>query len=91
MIVAEAVAPITLAPAWEGWEPILTANGYRFAFSDELNRYYADEDQPAVAAALAGKPPSFKRVAQIRHVQARARRRRAPGPPPRARCSRAPT
>ena len=65
VIVAEAVAPITLQPAWENWEPILIANGYRFVFSDGLNRYYADQDQPAAASALAGKPPSFKRVAQI--------------------------
>ena len=65
VIVAEAIAPITMAPSWESWEPTLVANGYRFAFSDDLNRYYADEDQPAVAAAFAGKPPSFKRVPQI--------------------------
>ena len=83
VIVAEAVAPITLAPAWEDWEPILIANGYRFAFSDGLNRYYADEDQPAVGAALAGKPPSFKRVPQYRRVRPSARGRRAPRSPPR--------
>ena len=65
VIVAEAVAPITLAPAWDNWEPILIANGYRFALSDGLNRYYTDADQPAVHALLAGTPPSFKRVAQI--------------------------
>jgi FkbM family methyltransferase len=65
VIVAEAVAPITLAPAWDNWEPILIANGYRFAFFDGLNRYYADAEQPAVHALLAQKPPSFKRVAQI--------------------------
>jgi FkbM family methyltransferase len=65
VIVAEAVAPITLQPAWDNWEPILIANGYRFAFSDGLNRYYADADQPAVHALLASNPPSFKRVTQI--------------------------
>ena len=65
VIVAEAVAPITLEPSWDNWEPILIANGYRFAFSDGLNRYYTDEDRPAIGAALAGKPPSFKQVPQI--------------------------
>jgi FkbM family methyltransferase len=65
VIVAEAVAPITLEPAWENWEPTLRANGYRFAFFDGLNRYYTDEDQPAVHALLAGRPPSFERVTQI--------------------------
>lgn len=65
LIMAEAVAPITLAPSYENWEPTLIANGYRFAFSDGLNRYYADEDRPGVAEALAGKAPSYKLVPQI--------------------------
>jgi FkbM family methyltransferase len=65
VIVAEAVAPITLEPSWDNWEPILIANGYRFALSDGLNRYYTDEDRPEVGAALAGKPPSFKRIPKI--------------------------
>ena len=65
VIVAEAIAPITMAPSWDNWEPILIANGYRFTFADELNRYYADEDQPGVAEALAAKPPSFTRIPQI--------------------------
>ena len=44
IITLEALAPITMEPSWDGWEPILTANGYRFAFFDTLNRYYvADE------------------------------------------------
>lgn len=65
VILAEAVAPITLEPAWENWEPTLIANGYRFVFFDGLNRYYADDDQPGLGARLAGKAPSFKRVPQI--------------------------
>jgi FkbM family methyltransferase len=65
VIVVEALAPVTLQPAWEHWEPILVANGYRFGFFDGLNRYYADEDQPAVRSLLARKPPSFKDVAQV--------------------------
>ena len=65
VIVAEAVAPITMQPSWDGWEPILIANGYRFVFSDDLNRYYADEDQPDAGALLAAKPPSFKGVTQL--------------------------
>jgi FkbM family methyltransferase len=65
VILAEAVAPITMEPSWQHWEPVLIANGYRFVFADGLNRYYADEDRPEAGAALAGKPPSFKRVRQI--------------------------
>jgi FkbM family methyltransferase len=65
LIVVEALAPVTLQPAWEHWEPILITNGYRFGFFDGLNRYYADEDQPAVHRLLARKPPSFSGVAQV--------------------------
>ena len=65
VVLAEALVPITLKPAWESWEPILIANGYRFAFFDGLNRYYADQDQPAVHALLARARPSFKGIKQI--------------------------
>jgi FkbM family methyltransferase len=65
VIVAEAVAPITLAPSWQDWEPTLMANGYRFGFTDGLNRYYADADRPEIHGLLAAKSPSFKRVRQI--------------------------
>ncbi len=65
VILAEAVAPITMQPSWDGWEPILAANGYRFVFADGLNRYYADEDQPDAGALLAGNPPSFNGVVQL--------------------------
>jgi FkbM family methyltransferase len=65
VIVAEAVAPITLAPSWQDWEPTLLANGYRFSFADGLNRYYADADRPEIHDLLAAKPPSFGRVRQI--------------------------
>ena len=34
VIVLEALAPVTMAPAWEAWEPLLTAQGYRFAYFD---------------------------------------------------------
>jgi FkbM family methyltransferase len=65
IIVAEAIVPITMAPAWHDWEPILIANGYRFVLFDGLNRYYADEDRPEAGSRLEGKPPSLKGVPQF--------------------------
>src|SRR5437868_11176844 len=53
VVLAEALAPLTMLPAWEEWEPILTANGYRFAFFDSLNRYYVAEEHAALAECLA--------------------------------------
>jgi FkbM family methyltransferase len=65
VVMAEALVPITLAPAWEAWEPILTGNGYRFAFFDNLNRYYVAEEHRDLAARLADAPPSFEAVTQL--------------------------
>ena len=44
VVVAEALAPYTLAPAWEAFEPFLIDAGYHYVWFDSLNRYYvADE------------------------------------------------
>jgi hypothetical protein len=69
VIVLEALAPITMVPAWDGWEPILTANRYRFAFFDSLNRYYvADEHGGAdgeLGRRLKAAPAAFQDVVKI--------------------------
>lgn len=65
VVLAEALAPLTMLPAWEEWEPILTANGYRFAFFDSLNRYYVAEEHAALAERLAAEPASFDAVLKI--------------------------
>jgi FkbM family methyltransferase len=64
VVLVEALVPITLTPAWDAWEPILTGNGYRFAFFDGLNRYYVADEHAALGAALAAKPKSFKGIAK---------------------------
>ena len=46
VIVVEALAPFTLAPAWEAFEPFLIERGYHYVWFDSLNRYYvANEAQ----------------------------------------------
>ena len=40
VVVLEAVAPGTMAETWRDWEPFLLAQGYSFAFFDDLNRFY---------------------------------------------------
>jgi hypothetical protein len=52
VVVLEAVAPGTMAPAWDEWEPILLGNGYRFGLFDGLNRFYVAEEEPELAARL---------------------------------------
>jgi hypothetical protein len=52
VIVAEAVAPGTGDPAWQDWEPLLLAQGYRFALFDTLNRFYVAQEHPGIMARL---------------------------------------
>jgi hypothetical protein len=58
-----------MEPSWQVWEPILTGNGYRFAFSDDLNRYYVAAEHASLAARLAACPPSFADVTQLRNFK----------------------
>jgi FkbM family methyltransferase len=66
VVVLEALAPVTMTLAFEAWEPLLLANGYRFAYFDSLNRYYVDEEHTVLAERLAAAPPSFDGVTQFR-------------------------
>jgi FkbM family methyltransferase len=50
VVVVEAVAPGSMKPAWESWEPDLIAKGYRFAFFDELNRFYVADEVAELAS-----------------------------------------
>ncbi len=69
VVVLEALAPVTLAPAWDAWEPLLLGHGYRFAYFDGLNRYYAAEEHAALAARLADAPAAFDDVVQFRNFK----------------------
>jgi FkbM family methyltransferase len=69
IIVVEALAPYTLAPAWEAWEPFLGAHGYRYVWFDTLNRYYVAEEAGDLARCFEGAPDSFDDVFQFRNVK----------------------
>jgi hypothetical protein len=62
VVLLEALAPYTLAPAWDEWEPLLLSNGYRYAFFDSLNRYYVAEEAERLAQALADAPAAYEAV-----------------------------
>lgn len=69
VVVLEALAPVTLAPAWQAWEPLLTDQDYRFALFDGLNRYYVADEHGALAERLAAAPASFDGIAQFRNFK----------------------
>ncbi len=69
VVVAEALAPYTLAPAWQDWEPFLAKHGYRYVLFDSLNRYYLAEEANELARWFETAPASFDDAVQFRNVK----------------------
>jgi FkbM family methyltransferase len=65
VIVVEAIKPLSLAPAWDEWEPQLARHGYAYVWDDELNRYYVAEEASALAARLTDGPKWYADGPQI--------------------------
>ena len=65
IIVVEAIKPLTLAPAWDEWEPLLGRYGYAYVWDDELNRYYVAEEARDIAARLTIGPKWYADGPQI--------------------------
>jgi FkbM family methyltransferase len=65
LIVVEAIKPLSLAPAWDEWEPLLARHGYAYAWDDELNRYYVAEEAAALRARLTAGPKWYADGPQI--------------------------
>ncbi len=68
VVVAEALAPYTLAPVWQDWEPLLAQHGYRYVLFDSLNRYYLAEEASELAGCFQTAPASFEAF-QFRNVK----------------------
>lgn len=58
LLVVEALAPCTLEPSWEDWDPHLLRSGFEFVWFDGLNRYYLDEAE-SWRKRYFGLPPCF--------------------------------
>src|SRR5262245_15994307 len=69
VVVVEALAPYTLAPAWPAWEPFIAKHGYRYVWFDSLNRYYVAEEARDLAHRLDAAPAAFDDVFQFRNVK----------------------
>ena len=65
VIMIEAIKPLSLEPAWDEWEPLLTRHGYAYAWDDELNRYYVAEESRPLADRLAEGPKWYADGPQI--------------------------
>jgi FkbM family methyltransferase len=69
VVVVEALAPYTLAPAFDAWEPFLAKHGYRYVWFDSLNRYYLAQEAGELARCFEGAPGSFDDAFQFRNVK----------------------
>ncbi len=69
VVVVEALAPFSLAPSWESWEPILIDHGYRYVWFDTLNRYYVAEEAAEIAPHFSSPPTAFPDVIQFRETR----------------------
>jgi FkbM family methyltransferase len=68
LVVVEALAPFSQAPAWDEWEPLLVRNGYSYAGFDSLNRYYvAAEARGRLAQPLPEISPQGADLPQFRN------------------------
>ena len=65
VVVAEAVAPGSMAEASRHWEPLLLERRYRLAFFDGLNRFYVAEEEAALADRFPPEPTSW---GAVRHL-----------------------
>ncbi len=66
VVIAEALAPYSLAPAWDVWEPTLAKHGYRYIRFDSLNRYYVAEEERDIAQHLRDAPDDFPHAIRFR-------------------------
>jgi LmbE family N-acetylglucosaminyl deacetylase len=69
VIVVEALAPYSLAPAWDDWEPVLTGHDYCYARFDSLNRYYVAAEETGILRALNSAPDDFPDAILFRDVK----------------------
>jgi FkbM family methyltransferase len=65
VVLIEALAPGSLAPAWADWEPGLLAADYRFAFFDRLNRFYVAREASELQARFPAEPAPWDGVKHL--------------------------
>lgn len=65
VVLVEAIVPGSMQKAWAAWEPELLGQGYRFAFFDNLNRYYVAAEETALAARFPAETAPWDRVAHL--------------------------
>jgi FkbM family methyltransferase len=69
VLLVEATRPNSTEPNWQGWEPLLLAQGYLFAYFDGLNRFYVPREERALLARFPSQWPVTLRQAWRRALE----------------------
>jgi len=69
VVVAEALAPYTLAPAWQRWGAMLEEHGYRYAWFDSLNRYYVSAEADELRQRFGPETKEVEATLQFRNIK----------------------
>jgi FkbM family methyltransferase len=69
VVVAEALAPYTLAPAWQRWEVMLEEHGYRYVWFDSLNRYYVSVEADELRQYFGPEIQEVQATLQFRNIK----------------------
>ena len=75
VVVVEALAPYTLAPAWEAWEPFLARHGYRYVLVRQPQPLLPRGGGERACALFRSRTGLLRRRVSIPQRQTRARRR----------------
>jgi FkbM family methyltransferase len=68
IVLCEAVAPGSMAPNWEGWEPLLLASGYDFVLDEGLNRFYVAREQAEILSRFPREKADWLVVPHLGHT-----------------------
>jgi FkbM family methyltransferase len=63
VVEADSLGPTGLG--WRSWESIITGNGYRYVFTEQLNRYYLADEAAALGAYFEHAPEWYENIRQI--------------------------
>ncbi len=78
IVVAEALRPLTMEPAWTDWDALLVDQDYTFVLFDGLNRYYVANEHSALTDRIAALPASFEDAAKFGDFKPATEDRRHP-------------
>lgn len=68
IVLLEARAPGTMAPAWHEWEPFLLGQNYHFGLDDGLNRFYVAAEDADLRQRLPSRPAPWLVVPHLGHT-----------------------